>query len=79
MKTILAVLAAVFLMGANGGPSCETKSDEDLAHDRCKRECPQYGAVFVRLSSTGSNYPDFECWCRRGAEAGGGSEPLRIW
>ncbi len=52
------------------------------AEKRCREECPQYGATFVRLSGCREDSLAIEkcqCWCRRGAEQGGGSEPLRIW
>lgn len=72
MRFLLAVVVAVFVAG------CVNVTDE--ATKRCKSDCPTYGATFVRVTPTGSiNDTDYECWCRRGADSGGGSEPLRIW
>ena len=67
------VLAAGMLLGCSVQPEMEKK---------CREDCPTYGAVYVRVSTTqpGSESAEaYECWCRRGAESGGGSEPLRIW
>ena len=76
MRTILAVVALFVL----GGAGCKRKCDDAWAQDvkRCEEECQQYGATFVRLTPI-TGFCNGECWCRRGAEAGGGSEPLRIW
>jgi hypothetical protein len=74
MKTILAVVVAIFAVGCQG-----VRRDEAVAN--CKKACPQYGAVYAHSTrKANSSMEDaWECWCRRGAEAGGGSEPLRIW
>ncbi len=82
MKTILAVVVASFCLAATGNGACEFKTEEDLARDKCKQECTNYGAAFANLSRVPGGFghaDDYECWCRRGAESGGGSEPLRIW
>lgn len=74
MRLLLAVVVAVFVAGCGAG---------DRAEERCKADCPTYGAVFVRVSCNGNACGEQEshwaCWCRRGAESGSGSEPLRIW
>jgi hypothetical protein len=73
MKTILSVVV-LFVIGCGA---------EERAEKRCREDCPTYGAMFVRVSCNGDACGEKEeqwgCWCRRGAEAGGGSEPLRIW
>ena len=71
MKTIMAVV--VMLVAG-----CTDKAED--AEERCKKACPAYSASFASITPTGSfGNNDYECWCRRGTEAGGGSEPLRIW
>ena len=72
MKKILVALVTIMLLGCSVEPEMTA---------RCEQDCPLYGATFVKLSRHGNscNESSWECWCRRGAEAGGGSEPLRIW
>lgn len=80
MKTILAAAIAVLAIGCDYG--CDYGAKQK-ATDRCQRDCPTYGASFVRVTCPGSYCSEYverwECWCRRGAESGVGSEPLRIW
>lgn len=74
MKTLLAAAVAVSLLGCDA---------EEQAEDRCRSACPAYGATFAGITCGGDACSmavrQWECWCRRGAESGGGSEPLRIW
>jgi len=80
MRTMLAVVVALFILGGIGCKKVQRNCDDAWAQDvkRCEGECQQYGATFVRLTPI-TGFCNGECWCRRGAEAGGGSEPLRIW
>lgn len=74
MRKILVVVVALFVLG------CQAR---ERAEDRCKADCPTYGASFVKVSCDAANCDtadeNWECWCRRGAESGQGSDPLRIW
>jgi hypothetical protein len=75
MRSILAVVVALFVLGCGA---------EERAEERCREDCPTYGATFVRVScngdACGERESQWECWCHRhGAEAGGPREPLRIW
>jgi hypothetical protein len=77
-KTIVVTLALLI-----SGGCCDVR---DRMQKQCIDDCLSYGAGYMRLKATCgdtngccSSEGDFECWCRRGAESGGGSEPLRIW
>ncbi len=74
MRTILAVVVALFVIGCG-----RSRSTMEAI---CKRDCPARSAEYVGVSSGGAEGLDWnrwECWCRKGAEQGSGSEPLRIW
>ncbi len=74
MKMFLAVVVMLVAVGCHG-------VERDKAVAKCKAACPQYGATYAHATrQADSSMEDaWECWCRRGAESGGGSEPLRIW
>jgi hypothetical protein len=58
MRKILVVLISLLVLGC---------SVRDKMEQRCRAECPEYGAVFVNVSRhcADENESCWECWCRR--------------
>lgn len=76
-----ALIASMVLLAS--ASCCDTR---DRMEKQCRDDCTSYGAGYMRLKPTCGNSDgccssegDYECWCRKGAEQGSGSEPLRIW
>jgi hypothetical protein len=74
---ILVVAAALLAFIGSG---CKKHCDEawQRNYDLCVKQCAEYGAAFAGLTPI-TGFCTGECWCRKGAEQGGGSEPIRIW